>query len=118
MMSDFEREERYIVIKRKHLSPDEEILLRQLLLVQSTPTIECVVVEHDWPIYEETWDNVQRLAEGHQSIKEELSSLSQAVASTRTKDLHTNNGDIRTDSEWRAGWNACIESLRSKLWSQ
>ena len=52
----FTREDRYIVIKRKHLSEDVE---RQLLIwlncaeVRQVP--KAVVVEGDWPEYETVW---------------------------------------------------------------
>lgn len=51
----FEREERYIVIKRKHLSEVSERHIRDVLNRHSVGTIECVVVEHDWPEYEPVW---------------------------------------------------------------
>ncbi len=28
----------------------------------------------------------------------------------KRKDLTTNNGDIRRDAEYRAGWNACLDA--------
>lgn len=36
------------------------------------------------------------------------------LSSVGEKDLHTNNGDIRQDAQWRAGWNACLAVLRSR----
>ncbi len=57
----FEREERYIVIKRKRLTPDDERAIRQ-----ATPydaLVDCVVVERDWPEYEPVWAMIkQRVA--------------------------------------------------------
>lgn len=54
----FKREERYIVIKRKHLNPEMEAHLTTYkgLLV---PTVECVVVESDWPEYEPVWKMIE-----------------------------------------------------------
>lgn len=75
-MAEFKREERYIVIKRKHLDLSTEGRLRGVLYDLDISTVECVVVEEDWhPIYQETWKNVQRLAEGKPSIGEERDSL-------------------------------------------
>ncbi|NWO10208.1 hypothetical protein HLV40_07330 [Chromohalobacter salexigens] len=71
-MSDFQREERYVVFKIADLTHDQRVALSKARIVHTIPTRECVVVEHDWPIYEETWENVQRLAEGRESIGAEL----------------------------------------------
>jgi hypothetical protein len=66
-MSDFER---YIVIKKSDLwrgdthYQSDEAVLREFLAQEDIPTRESVVVEADWPIYEEVWDMVQRQAEG------------------------------------------------------
>lgn len=61
-MSEFKREERYIVIKRKHLSPLNEARIRETLATCGAPTIGCVVVEADWPNYEHVWDTVEQVA--------------------------------------------------------
>lgn len=71
-MKDFKRENRFIVIKRKHLSAVQEKEISFYLFAESIPITESVVVESDWPIYEETWENVQRIAEGRPSIKQAL----------------------------------------------
>ncbi|WP_428398219.1 hypothetical protein [Marinobacter salarius] len=63
-MSDFKREERYIVIKRKHLDEIAEHHIRYWLAENSIPTFECVVVESDWPNYDATWEAVQQVEEG------------------------------------------------------
>lgn len=64
MSSDIEREERYIVIKRKHLHGTSEGIVRQLLQDIQVPTVECVVVEHDWPNYDHVWQTIQQVADG------------------------------------------------------
>lgn len=55
-----ELEERYIVIKRSHLCPNQEVRLREWLNNWEVPigTIDCVVVEKDWDMYEETVQKV------------------------------------------------------------
>lgn len=58
-MSDFEREERYIVVKRKHLTPFMESSIRNLLAALDVPTIEGAVVEVDWPEYEPVWNMIE-----------------------------------------------------------
>lgn len=55
----FEREERYIVIKRKHLTAIQETSLRAHMARLAIGTIECVVVESDWPEYETVWRMIE-----------------------------------------------------------
>ena len=55
-----ELEERYIVVKRSHMSEHQEQCLREFLQGWEEPigTIGCIVVEEDWPIYSEVVDKV------------------------------------------------------------
>lgn len=76
-MTDFKREERYIVIKLKDLDDDQLDELRGNLI--GIRARECVVVEPHHPHYEETWENVQRWAEGRPSIGEERDALAAHV---------------------------------------
>jgi len=55
----FAREERFIVVKRKHLSTYQEIALREHMKRWSIVTVECVVVESDWPEYETVWRMIE-----------------------------------------------------------
>jgi hypothetical protein len=59
MMPKFEREERYIVIKRKNLAPEDERIIRETLGHLSVTTVECVVVEADWPENEIVWSMIE-----------------------------------------------------------
>lgn len=74
-MAEFEREDRYIVIKVRDQEDGnsaheiEDFLRSQGIAICAN---DCVVVEKDWPIYEQTWDAVQRLAEGRPQRVEEL----------------------------------------------
>lgn len=84
-MSEFKRENRYIVIKRKDLSlltdkaveELENILMALSIAKQpdidtgANSEVDCVVVERDWPIYEETWENVKRLDKGGETLAQE-----------------------------------------------
>lgn len=63
-MSEFEREERYSVIKLKRLSSQQHQALREFLDQNMIPTEECVVVESDWPNYEHVWDTVEQVSNG------------------------------------------------------
>lgn len=60
----FEREERYIVIKRKHLDPIVERLLRDEMRDLGVSTVGCVVVESDWPEYETVWRMIEDRVSG------------------------------------------------------
>jgi hypothetical protein len=57
----FQREDRYIVIKRKHLTPEQERDAGAL------PSVSAVVVETDWPEYEAVWAMIQARVAGGQS---------------------------------------------------
>ncbi|ODU36613.1 MAG: hypothetical protein ABS88_00030 [Sphingopyxis sp. SCN 67-31] len=54
-----EREERYIVIKRKHLEEEQERGLRMMLGLNGIKLIDAVVVEADWPEYEPVWKMIE-----------------------------------------------------------
>lgn len=55
----FVREERYIVIKRSHLSEGKESDLRTAMDEIGIDTVDCVVVEADWPEYEPVWQMIE-----------------------------------------------------------
>ncbi len=70
------RENRYIVIKRadakKHLNATEKDKLAALLAsisdgraIENKGDIECVVVEHDWPMFERTWAMIESWVRGY-----------------------------------------------------
>lgn len=62
---EFQREERYIVVKRKQLDEETEAELRRFLQIQSIPTVECVIVESDWPEYETVWKMIEDRVTGN-----------------------------------------------------
>lgn len=55
----FVREERFIVIKRKHLTEVQEKGLRDHMARLGIDTVESVVVESDWPEYETVWRMIE-----------------------------------------------------------
>ena len=72
----FERENRYLVLKRKDiersLTPTEQNILLQLTgkiyldrMEEGRGGLRCVVVESDWPEYKPTWAAIQARVEGH-----------------------------------------------------
>lgn len=60
-MTEFKREERYIVVKLKHLNDVEVSNLRDYLEDVCIETLECVVVEKNFPIYEDVWTMIAGL---------------------------------------------------------
>lgn len=58
-MTDFQREERYIVVKRKDMTAHQEAMLRNFLSGAQIPTRESVVVEPKWPFYEHVWSLIE-----------------------------------------------------------
>ena len=63
----FKRENRYIVIKRSHVHPMKEATLRQEMYELGISTVDCVVVEHDWPEYEPVWQMLENRVTGKPS---------------------------------------------------
>lgn len=63
----FAREERFIVIKRKHLTQEKEFSVRRFLRHQGVEPVECVVVEADWPEYEKVWQMIEARCTGRTS---------------------------------------------------
>ena len=70
MSTEFKREERYIVFKvsdvAEHLTATEALHLARLYEIQRVgrkeagkSELECVVVEKDWPEYEQTWQAIE-----------------------------------------------------------
>lgn len=68
--STFNREERYVVLKRKdmylYLTPAEQEQVYRILakiekgrITDSRGNLDCVVVEHDWPEAEAVWSMIE-----------------------------------------------------------
>lgn len=83
-MSKFERECRYIVIKRKDLALVPVAYRRSLVeplgsLMSHIPHREYVVVESDWPEYETVWGMIEARVTGQPSELEQLRTEAQAL---------------------------------------
>lgn len=65
-MTEFKREERYLVIKLKQIDSEKESALRAMQL----PLTDCVVVESDWPEYEAVWELLESRVTGHRKTAE------------------------------------------------
>lgn len=90
---EFKRENRYFVFKRKGMPLDAEDYMTKHLIntmgyIQYMPRPECLVIESDWPIYEEAWDMVKRLSQGDKQKSENLAGVINAI-------------EAEVDSVWR-----------------
>lgn len=70
-----EREERYLVIKRKdianYLTPEDKCRMAHITndidqgrQADDKPPLVCAVIESDWPMYEQTWKAVEDWVDG------------------------------------------------------
>lgn len=55
----FQREERFIVLKRKHMNAGQEFAVRSLMERIDVKSVEAVVIESDWPEYETVWRMIE-----------------------------------------------------------
>lgn len=72
--SEFQREDRYMVIKRKDLEKahvtDREWFKNALSLLELyLPKREYLVIESDWPEYEPTWAAIQARVEANAAVR-------------------------------------------------
>jgi hypothetical protein len=81
-MSEFQREHRYYVFKTKNLTEDQKQRLYdlQMELGPWNDVPECVVVESDWPNYQDTWSDIQAVSEGRFAPRAELQAERDALA--------------------------------------
>ncbi|WRQ13084.1 hypothetical protein [Vibrio phage vB_VpM-pA2SJ1] len=103
-MSNFEKEDRYLVIKRSDidLSLDSEMkqnlfYLSQLVEAErhsfGKPPLECVVVESDWPIYDDVWKMVEAIATGEKTELDRLREENEALKRLDGLVIMNENGD-------------------------
>ncbi len=71
-MSEFKREERYVVLKLKQMTEADECSLREFIHYRELTTVDCVVIESKWDNHAEVWESVQRLSEDRESLSDEL----------------------------------------------
>lgn len=86
MMNEFQREERYIVVKRKHMSAIQETALRAHLARLGIGTIECAVIESDWPEYETVWKMIEARVTGK---PDELATTRAELAASEGRERET-----------------------------
>lgn len=100
MSKEFERENRYIVLKRKHLGqlPDElQIRLKPALedAASLLPKLDYVVVESDWPEYEPTWAAIEARVTGLPAERRQV----EPIILTAVADL-VDDGDGGLEPSW------------------
>lgn len=88
-MSEFKREERYIVIKRKHLTDIDEEFIRAVLVDLNVRCTKCVVVESDWPEYEKVWNMLEERISSSTLIQKQ-----QAEIKSLKAEIETDNKDL------------------------
>ena len=59
-VAEFQRERRYFVAKLKHLTPSQVMALDAIARAWGVPETEAVVIESDWPIYDDAWRLVEK----------------------------------------------------------
>lgn len=57
--AQFQREERYIVVKLSRSSDAGIQVIRDMARSGAVAPVECVVVEDDWPEYETVWRMIE-----------------------------------------------------------
>ena len=128
-MSEFRRENRYLVIKwRNAVSALGSRELEQLQELAEKVTehrgkpLECVVVESDWPIYEQVWDLVKQQAENAQLLTQAIPEGSAAIeipAFPELDGLADLEYAINTPPEWcdeyRTAWQRLQVAERNKV---
>lgn len=121
----FRREVRYEVIKiddiSECLSMEETETLMHLTdkihanrITRGKIPLKCVVVESDWPIYEQTWDAVQRLAEGKEQEVTELKVQNQLLWNT----IYTGTLNHPVNEDTHLQWRFKAELLLTEIPSQ
>lgn len=133
-MSDFKREERYIVIKVKDLKyASAENKLLRVLQDAGIPTRRCVVVEADWPEYETVWKMIEARCSDRPSeiaaLREQVEKLTKELSVLKTtpphlrQDLHCVASDLSAQVRERdeqltalAEQNEKLKAERSSVW--
>lgn len=113
-----DREKRYVVFKisdiEKYLPKDVKFQLGLIAKgithnrgVDGRPPLDCVVVEHDWPMYEQTWTSIEgwvNKLDLESQVREALSNAKQngydfvgKVSSEVARDLISYDSDLESE---------------------
>jgi hypothetical protein len=122
MNSEFQREDRYIVIKRKDLEKlDYQIeLMKQLDRLRATiPPRKYLVIESDWPEYETAYKDIEaRMVGGRtqaqqiQALTHTLKTCSEAIKVV-TKERNALKDSIDEISAWSQEGSDIFDSMKN-----
>ncbi|ECJ3451796.1 hypothetical protein FQA35_18395 [Salmonella enterica] len=120
-----EREDRYVVIKLSdieeglklgHISPSTVITLEHIvttvwysLAQRGKEDLKTVVVEHDWPEYEEVWKMLENRVDFEQARQEELDKGYQEAKEHH--EVYDEIFKLRGISSYCQGWNKYAEEV-------
>lgn len=120
-----EREERYVVIKLSdiekalelgHITQSNFTTLEHILsklwysrAQRGKEDLKTVVVEHDWPEYEEVWKMLENRVDFEQARQEELDKGYQEAKEHH--EIHDEIFKLRGISSYCQGWNKYAEEL-------
>lgn len=112
-MSDFQKEHRYYVFKLKNLLEDQKqrLYALQMELGPWNDVPECVVVEADWPNYQDTWSDIQAVSEGRFTSRAELQAERDALA----LQLKASEENARQQRDMKAKAREQRDALVSKM---
>ncbi|WP_225785950.1 hypothetical protein [Pseudomonas sp. Marseille-P9655] len=105
----FQREDRYIVIKRSDLKKvpvnyRSALVDPMLSLLSHLPHRECLVIESDWPEYEPTWAAIEARVAGKSAQQH------QGEPVPLPANMHPHDFDNLPEAHCN-GWNACLEEI-------
>ena len=111
---EFKRERRYILAKVKHLRPHDIQFLDSYLKSLEHPALQAVVVESDWPNYEDTWKAIEQVANGeYQSPYESVEQL-QARCEELERELEWMQIKYNTEMRIRQAYQNGAEEVARK----
>lgn len=111
----FEREDRYIVIKRSHMTEGVERDLAMVMEGLAIDPVDAVVIEADWPEYEPVWQMIETRVSGRRPASEgtgdalrEAVSFEQAWAQKEAEGYQYGHDALENV---RFGWEIAVAAL-------
>ena len=115
MSNEFQREDRYIVIKRSDLKKvpvnyRSALVDPMFSLLSHLPHRECLVIEGDWPEYEPAWAAIEARVTGKPAEQHHGEPV---ALPSRMDHADTRNYDspVEIHNATVAGWNACLDKI-------
>lgn len=106
----FQREDRYIVIKRSDLkkvpvSYRSALVDPMFSLLAHLPNRECLVIESDWPEFEPVWAAIEARVTDKATEQHQGEPVSLPACKARLSESHD------WDQGYRGGWKACLDEI-------